>query len=192
MLIINYFSEIVLGKLNLILKEFVKNVARRKGLPEALIKEASGKLFTFGSYRLGVHSSGADIDTLCVAPQHVERSDFFTSFYQMLQDNPEVTSLTQVPDAYVPVMKFEFDGIPIDLVFARIAMTTIPENLNLLDHNILKTLDEKCVVSLNGSRTTDEILRLVPNIETFHMALRTIKLWAKRITCVSWIMRSFF
>lgn len=175
----NLNSEIVLGKLNTIVREFVQSVARQKGLPEALIKETAGKLFTFGSYRLGVHSSGADIDTLCVAPQHVERSDFFSTFYQMLQNNSEVTNLTQIPDAYVPVMKFEFDGIAIDLVFARLALTTIPENLDLLDHNILKTLEEKCVVSLNGSRCTDEILRLVPNIETFHMALRCVKLWAK-------------
>jgi poly(A) polymerase len=78
------------------------------------------------------------------------------------------------------VIKFEFDGIAIDLVFARLVLTTIPEDLDLLDHNILKTLEEKCVVSLNGSRTTDEILRLVPSIATFHMALRCIKLWAKR------------
>lgn len=173
-------SEIVLGKLNQLAQTFVKDVARQRGLPEALIREAAGKLFTFGSYRLGVHSSGADIDTLCVAPQHVERSDFFTRFYQMLKECPEVTDLTQVPDAHVPVIKFALDGIPIDLVFARLMMPTIPENLDLLDHNILRTLDEKCVVSLNGSRTTDEILRLVPNVDTFHMALRCIKLWAKR------------
>lgn len=166
--------------MNLVVRDFVKSVARTKGLPESLIKETTGKLFTFGSYRLGVHSRGADIDSLCVAPQHVERSDFFTVFYKMLQDNPDVTDLTQVPDAYVPVMKFVFSGIPIDLVFARLSMPTIPENLDLLDHNLLKTLEEKCVVSLNGSRTTDEILRLVPNIETFHTALRCIKLWAKR------------
>lgn len=44
---------------------------------------------------------------------------------------------------------------------------------------LLKNLDQKCVRSLNGCRVTDEILRLVPNIENFRLALRTIKLWAK-------------
>lgn len=49
----------------------------------------------------------------------------------------------------------------------------------MADNNILKSLDERCVRSLNGSRVTDDILRLVPNVATFRIALRTIKLWAK-------------
>lgn len=31
-----------------------------------------------------------------------------------------------------------------------------------------------------GSRVTDQILRLVPNVEVFRVALRCIKLWAQR------------
>lgn len=55
----------------------------------------------------------------------------------------------------------------------------MPDDLELADNNILKSLDERCVRSLNGSRVTDDILRLVPNVATFRIALRTIKLWAK-------------
>lgn len=36
---------------------------------------------------------GADIDTLLVAPRHVERSDFFHSFYDFLKDRDEVKDL---------------------------------------------------------------------------------------------------
>lgn len=172
--------ELVLGKLNGLVREFVRKVGRQKHLPENILSDVTGKIYTFGSYRLGVHSSGADIDTLCVAPQHVDRGDFFGLFYQMLEAHGEVTELTQVPDAYVPVTKMKFDGISIDLVFARLNLVTIPEDLDLLDSSLLRNLDEKCILSLNGSRTTDEILKLVPNVQTFHVALRCMKFWAKR------------
>jgi len=52
--------------------------------------------------------------------------------------------------------------------------------LHSLDESILKNLDEKSVLSLNGSRVTDALLTLVPNIPNFRLALRAIKLWAKR------------
>jgi len=48
-----------------------------RGLSEAAANSAGGKIFTFGSYRLGVHGPGDDIDTLCVVPKHVSRDDFF-------------------------------------------------------------------------------------------------------------------
>ena len=40
---------------------------------------------------------GADIDTLCVAPRHVERSDFFKSFMELLKQQPEVRDLRVIP-----------------------------------------------------------------------------------------------
>ncbi len=66
-----------------------------------------------------------------------------------------------------------------DLLFARLALPTLPSNLNLLDMTLLKNLDQRCVRSLNGCRVTDSILSLVPNKDTFRLALRAIKLWAK-------------
>jgi len=56
----------------------------------------------------------------------------------------------------------------------------IPEDVDLLDQNNLKNLDDKSVLSLNGCRVTDQILKLVPNIPNFRMTLRCIKMWAKR------------
>ena len=66
-----------------------------------------------------------------------------------------------------------------DLLFARLALPAIPGNLNLLDKTLLRNLDQRCVRSLNGCRVTDAILSLVPNQESFRIALRAIKLWAK-------------
>mmetsp|Transcript_10080 Transcript_10080/g.31016 ORF Transcript_10080/g.31016 Transcript_10080/m.31016 type:complete len:624 (+) Transcript_10080:178-2049(+) len=172
--------ETVLGHLHLIVRDWVRQVGIEKGFEEQLAEEAGSKIFTFGSYRLGVHGAGADIDTLCVAPRHVERSDFFGSLKAILEAHPDVTELSAVPDAFVPIIAFEFDGIPIDLVFGRLALTMIPDKLDLLDINLLKNLDDQSVRSLNGCRVTDKILRLVPNIPEFRTTLRAIKLWAKK------------
>ncbi|XP_057589526.1 poly(A) polymerase alpha isoform X5 [Hippopotamus amphibius kiboko] len=171
---------LILGKLNNLVKEWIREISESKNLPQSVIENVGGKIFTFGSYRLGVHTKGADIDALCVAPRHVDRSDFFTSFYDKLKLQEEVKDLRAVEEAFVPVIKLCFDGIEIDILFARLALQTIPEDLDLRDDSLLKNLDIRCIRSLNGCRVTDEILHLVPNIDNFRLTLRAIKLWAKR------------
>uniref|UniRef100_A0A4W3H5E2 polynucleotide adenylyltransferase n=1 Tax=Callorhinchus milii TaxID=7868 RepID=A0A4W3H5E2_CALMI len=171
---------VVLAKLNNLVKEWIAEISETKNLPPSVIANVGGKIFTFGSYRLGVHTKGADIDALCVAPRHVERSDFFQSFFEKLKQQEGIKDLRAVEDAYVPVIKFEYDNIEIDLVFARLALQTIPDNLDLRDDSRLKNLDIRCIRSLNGCRVTDEILHLVPNKENFRLTLRAVKLWAKR------------
>ncbi|CAG9538851.1 unnamed protein product [Cercopithifilaria johnstoni] len=169
----------VLSKINAYVKKWVRVVSKRRQMPDSEIQSVGGKLFTFGSYRLNVHTRGADIDSLCVAPRHVDRNDFFTSFYEMLAEDPNTTELRQVQEAFVPVIKLKYYGIEMDVLFARLALPRVPEDQQLNDDSILRNLDEKSVRSLNGCRVADEILRLVPNVSNFTYALRAIKLWAK-------------
>lgn len=169
----------VLKSINSLVKKWVREVSERKKMPPNEIEKVGGKLFVFGSYRLNVHTRGADIDSLCVAPRHVDRAEFFTSFYEMLAQDPNTSELRQVPDAFVPLIKLKYRGIELDILFARLALTRIPDDQKLNDDSILKNLDDKSVRSLNGCRVADEILRLVPNIDTFSQTLRAVKLWAK-------------
>ncbi|KAG6330921.1 hypothetical protein ID866_8171 [Astraeus odoratus] len=172
--------EMVLGRVAALVKKFVYQVSLKHGLSETAASAAGGKIFTFGSYRLGVHGPGSDIDTLCVVPKHVSREDFFEAFEDMLRSMEGVTEVSGVPEAFVPIIKTKICGIPLDFLMARLALSSIPDDLSLKDNNLLRNLDERCVRSLNGSRVNDEILRLVPNVQVYRDSLRCIKLWAQR------------
>lgn len=174
-----------LTKLLEIAREFVRIVGRDKyGLSDEVASAGNAKVFTFGSFRLGVFGPGSDIDTLVVGPTYVTRSDFFEVFPDLLvKMTPEgtITDLTPVTDAFVPIIKFEYAGISIDLIYSRIdGLQQIPEKLDLKNDKILRGLDETDLRSLNGTRVTDTILELVPQPSTFKTALRAIKLWAQR------------
>ncbi|KAJ9359832.1 poly(A) polymerase Pap [Paecilomyces variotii] len=163
--------------------EFVRVVSRKKGMSPAATEAAGGKIFTYGSYRLGVYGPGSDIDTLVVGPKHVTIDDFFADFpptLERMSPPGAIEKMTPVPDAFVPIIKIELSGISIDLIFARLIIPSVPLNLDLKNKDYLRGLDEKEVRSLNGTRVTDEILELVPQQKTFRLALRAIKLWAQR------------
>ncbi|CCF57995.1 hypothetical protein KAFR_0D03470 [Kazachstania africana CBS 2517] len=169
----------VLKLLQELAQRFVFNVSKKKNMSDGMAKDAGGKIFTFGSYRLGVHGPGSDIDTLVVVPKHVSREDFFTEFDSLLRERSELDEIAPVPDAFVPVIKIKLRGISIDLLCAKLDIAQVPESLVLSDNNLLRNVDEKDLRALNGTRVTDEILELVPKPIVFRIALRAIKLWAQ-------------
>jgi poly(A) polymerase len=80
----------------------------------------------------------------------------------------------------VPCIKFIYKGVDIDLLFARIELKEVCDKLDSLQDNaILRNCDSESIKSLNGRRATDAILDEIPNIHTFQLTLRCIKLWAK-------------
>ncbi|KAI1810917.1 Poly(A) polymerase [Poronia punctata] len=179
--------EKVIDDLQRIANEFVRKVARAKEPHnEVLIRDARGEIFTYGSFCLGVYGPGSDIDTLVTAPRYVSRDDYFKYFPDLLREMAPpgaITNLTAVEDAFVPIIKFEYWGISIDLIFSRIAtLTQFPprHQLQLTNNEYLRGLDDRELRSLNGTRVTREILNLVPEQSTFRTALRAIKLWAQR------------
>lgn len=156
---------------------------KSQGFSDEVAKAGGGKVFTYGSYRLGVFGPGSDIDTLVVGPAKVEHEHFFKFFPDLLvKMAPEgaITNLSSVPDAFVPIIKFEYSGVDIDLIYSRIIRDQIPDNLTLLDTKVLQGLNDTELRSLNGTRVTDEILELIPQQGVFRTALRGIKLWAQR------------
>lgn len=164
--------------------EFVKHVSKRQGVPDSQAAQLGGKIFAYGSYRLGVYSPGSDIDTLAVAPKNIKREDFFDHFPDILRRfvaAEDIGFLVPVRDAHVPIIKLELNNIEIDLNFVSVpGRGQIPKDLAIDNNNLLDGMDDSAVRAINGPRVTDDILSLIPEAKTFRTALRAIKLWAKR------------
>jgi len=189
-------------------REWVKSVAAKRGLSSDAVASAGGELFTSGSYRLGVHEPGADIDTIVVVPNICTKEDFFGSGYvppdSMVQDDdeegvnemrdpdslaerirrhPDVTNFIPVEGAAVPILTFDWEGINIDLLFARLNAPSVPTNFDIDNDMVLSGVDSATEKSLNGPRVTNLIAALVGGTEeryqTFLTVVRLVRKWAK-------------
>ena len=125
--------EQALSKMGSLCRDWIKSVCIKRGLPPNAINAAGGQLFTSGSYRLGVHEPGADIDTILVAPNSCTRQDFFgtlpvddsqpdqanlrdpSSLAERIRRHPAVTNFVPVETAAVPILTFDWDGINIGM-----------------------------------------------------------------------------
>lgn len=174
--------SMVLIKVGKIFKGWVVEVGTKVlKMPEEDVKAAGGELFVSGSHKLGVREPGADIDTICVAPNFCTREHFFSTLKDQFMNHPDVTEFSAAETARVPIMSFDFEGVSIDLLFARLADNIVPAKLDILDDKILSGIDEATEKSLNGPRVTLMIYELVGKemYPKFLIVLRCIRKWAK-------------
>lgn len=195
-------------KMGNLCREWVKSVAIKRGLSADAVASAGGELFTSGSYRLGVHEPGADIDTIVVVPSICTKEDFFGSGYvppentvqdddgddnepirdpdslaERIRRHRDVTNFIPVEGAAVPILTFDWEGINIDLLFARLNAPSVPSNFDIDNDMVLSGVDSATEKSLNGPRVTNLIAALVGGTEeryqTFLTVVRLVRKWAK-------------
>ena len=182
--------ERALNKIGQLSREWIRSVCRKKGFTPEVVESAGGQLFTSGSYRLGVHEPGADIDTILVAPNMCTREDFFgglmendtrdpSSLSERIRRHPDVTNFVPVEGAAVPLLTFDWEGVNIDLLFARLNSAAVPVSLDIDNDAVLDGVDSATEKSLNGPRVTNLIAALVSGTpqryQTFLTVVRCVR-----------------
>ena len=186
--------NLVMKEISKIFEHFVQDVGVRIcQMSEEEAERAGGELRISGSHRLGVRDIGADIDTICVAPNFVTRDHFFSILKGTLLKHDKITELKSIETATVPLMEFEFEGIAIDLLFAPLATNVVKRDFDILNDSVLVGLDIASEMSLNGPRVTNMIMPLANRAkdehgiiiehnafpDTFLIVLRCVRKWAK-------------
>ncbi|CAO3679238.1 unnamed protein product [Umbelopsis vinacea] len=158
------------------------------------LKHEPCKITPFGSYALRAHLRGSDMDLVCIAPEQIHRQDFFQTMPNFLHQSDLFHSVEIIQSlrnslslhcqvihrAPVPIIKFMYDDIPVDMSFARLKATTLTPMVNLLDDAVLDGIEDVENRSLDGPRVHLYIANAIdPNHkDIFCAALRCIKHWA--------------
>lgn len=118
-------------------------------MPEEVASKVGGKVCTFGSFRLGVNSVGGDIDTLCIAPRHIDRSDFFTSFAELLKKQPEIEKF---------MVKFNANYLRSLLFLKKLVVSQSSQAVDLIDFS---NLDDDVLRKINKLCFSNEFLLFI-------------------------------
>jgi len=118
---------------------------------------------------------------VAICSTHVNPDSFFEGIADLLRYHKKVTNFVPILEAKVPMMEFEYDSVPINLMCAQLPRMEVPVDLDILDDEVLAGIEvDSDVMSLNGPRTTELLIRAVPNYPVFVEVLRCVRLWAKR------------
>jgi poly(A) polymerase Pap1/uncharacterized protein (UPF0248 family)/2'-5' RNA ligase/endonuclease/exonuclease/phosphatase family metal-dependent hydrolase len=143
-------------------------------------------LLTMGSYHLGVHSPGSDMDLLCVS--NLDSESFFKFASRALNAVDQGCRVLQLlTDALIPVLKLKVNGFSIDLQYCRVLKNMQDKHfsINAIDDKDQRKMDMTSVQTLNGHRDGEVILKCLATADgkklaRFRIVHQCIKLWAKR------------
>ena len=77
-------------------KWYIKIGTEKKNVERSLLESKKAKVLVFGSYRLGVHFAGTDIDAICVFPTFITLTDFLESFKDFLVSKENIQDVIRI------------------------------------------------------------------------------------------------
>lgn len=152
----------------------------------------------FGSSVFGGADKNSDIDLLLVSfNELLNREDFFSDFLEHLKQDKEITDVQAIPKAMVPIIKMVFKGIQLDILYCAMQtpsqfilqewlstetkLELTKEKIDAYFSDISNTsFDKANNNSFLGWKNCSIMLSMIENKDTFSVALRIIKTWARR------------
>jgi poly(A) polymerase len=138
-------------------------------------------MFVSGSYRLGAYTKDADIDVVFVTTARITRDAVFRGFVAALLQTAGVTEVQPVLKTRVPIISLKLDGQEFDVLTCHLRTEELPSRDALLQtYDWMGAIDESCVLAFSAIRVTELLIGSVPVWDQYLLALRFLRLWAKR------------
>lgn len=105
-----------------VVEEWSLNIAQNeKKISREEMSNYTARVLLFGSYVLELNSNDSDVDVICVVPNFINREKhFFGDLAEMFENRPGVKNLNRIVSASVPIITFEYKGLPIDISFSQL------------------------------------------------------------------------
>lgn len=139
------------------------------------------RLYTFGSYRMGVHCS--DLDIVCLhhgprvdSPLDHTRLQFFETMESALTNQPSLVDTCRViVDAIVPTLVIKMaSGLQVDLLYTHEASDSL-DATEVKEHANMDKVDLQII---GGIHEANIIMQSVSNVRMFQVLLSLVKKWA--------------
>ncbi|CAD5111542.1 unnamed protein product [Dimorphilus gyrociliatus] len=161
-------------------KEWIMEMVEDNEDRKTAIKAIKQYIYPLGSYVLEVMEKDSKLDTIFIAPQFISLEDFLTLFSTKLQQYPNVKQVIAVGVCRTPQIRLILDDTELFISFSNVPIEYLTGRKNISHPNAYEGMNFQNAISLNGYHIIQDILKIIPNRQTFQIALRAIKLWAKQ------------
>eukprot|EP01023_Acetabularia_acetabulum_P034479 TRINITY_DN32377_c0_g1_i3.p1 TRINITY_DN32377_c0_g1~~TRINITY_DN32377_c0_g1_i3.p1 ORF type:complete len:781 (-),score=96.95 TRINITY_DN32377_c0_g1_i3:11-2278(-) len=151
------------------------------------------KMLPQGSYYLQTDDPTSDIDVIVVTSCCIRRRNHFFGHHTlalqaMLKQDERAAEVVAISSASVPLLRFRFYGIDIDMGMCQLQHAEITDHLDYSSEDLIRNwvADEESRKTLGGWRSTIAIRDLWQGdpqsgiFRNYKLVVRLLKLWAKR------------
>lgn len=148
----------------------------------AVVAGGESRLHVVGSARLGVARADGDLDLVWAGPDRFAREEVFAALTGRLVREGELRAVRTAASAGLPVLKFMFEGIAVDLQYAGLPAHLHGRDLATLAADELALLDAASRRAALGCIDADALARAATRqveVEVFREALARVRGWAR-------------